>query len=66
MLGDLIRDRGREGRRGYTLPRLDVEETNLDEILPEKARRKERPKLPEVDEPTSSVTTPTSPATSGA
>jgi glycine dehydrogenase subunit 2 len=52
MLGDLIRDRGREGRRGYTLPRLDVEETNLDEVLPEKARRKERPKLPEVDEPT--------------
>src|SRR5918911_4041024 len=52
MLGDLIRDKGREGRRGYTLPRLDVEETNLDEILPKKARRKERPKLAEVDEPT--------------
>jgi glycine dehydrogenase subunit 2 len=52
MLGNLIRDRGREGRRGYTLPRLDVEETNLDEILPKKARRKDRPKLAEVDEPT--------------
>jgi glycine dehydrogenase subunit 2 len=52
MLGDLIRDKGREGRRGYTLPKLDVEETNLDEVLPEKARRKEKPKLAEVDEPT--------------
>src|ERR687894_1683659 len=49
---DLIRDKGREGRRGYTLPRLDVEETNLDEVLPKKARRKEKPRLPEVDEPT--------------
>src|SRR5919107_5907173 len=52
MLGDLIRDKGREGRRGYTLPRLDVEETNLDEVLPKKARRKAKPRLPEVDEPT--------------
>src|ERR687893_1191329 len=52
MLGNLIRDKGREGRRGYTLPKLDVEETNLDEVLPKKARRKEKPKLAEVDEPT--------------
>jgi glycine dehydrogenase subunit 2 len=52
MLGNLIRDKGREGRRGYTLPKLDVEETNLDEVLPEKARRKEKPRLAEVDEPT--------------
>ena len=52
MLGNLIRDKGREGRRGYTLPRLDVEETNLDEVLPKKARRKEKPRLPETDEPT--------------
>ncbi len=48
----LIRDKGREGRRGYTLPKHDVEETNLDEVLPKKARRKEKPKLAEVDEPT--------------
>jgi glycine dehydrogenase subunit 2 len=52
MLGNLIRDKGREDRRGYTLPKLDVEETNLDEVLPEKARRKEKPRLAEVDEPT--------------
>jgi len=52
MLGNLIRDKGRDGRRGYTLPKLDVEETNLDEVLPKKARRKEKPRLPETDEPT--------------
>src|SRR5215212_5038433 len=51
MLGNLIRDKGREGRRGYTLPKLDVAETNLDEVLPKKARRKEKPRLAEVDEP---------------
>jgi glycine dehydrogenase subunit 2 len=52
MLGNLIRDKGREGRRGYTLPKLDVEETKLDEVLPEKSVRKEKPRLAEVDEPT--------------
>jgi glycine dehydrogenase subunit 2 len=52
MLGNLIRDKGREGRRGYTLPKRDVEQTNLDEVLPERARRKEKPRLAEVDEPT--------------
>jgi glycine dehydrogenase subunit 2 len=52
MLGNLIRDKGREGRRGYTLPRLDVEETKLDDVLPETSIRKERPRLAEVDEPT--------------
>src|ERR687895_96396 len=52
MLGNLIRDKGREGRRGYTLPKLDVEETSLDEVLPKKILRKERPRLAEVDEPT--------------
>ncbi|MGF1473279.1 MAG: aminomethyl-transferring glycine dehydrogenase subunit GcvPB [Rubrobacteraceae bacterium] len=48
----LIKDRGREGRRGYTLPGLDVERTKLEEAVPEEARRQEKPGLPEVDEPT--------------
>ncbi len=52
MLGDLIRDKGREGRRGFTLPRLDVEKTDLSKVLPKKALRKEKPALAEVDEPT--------------
>jgi glycine dehydrogenase subunit 2 len=49
---NLIRDKSREGRRGYALPSLDVEKTNLEEILPEKALREEKPGLAEVDEPT--------------
>jgi glycine dehydrogenase subunit 2 len=52
MLGNLIRDKGREGRRGFTLPKLDVEETSLEEVVPEKSLRAEKPKLAEVDEPT--------------
>ncbi len=48
----LIRDKGREGRRGYTLPKLDVEKTELSEVLPKEALRKEKPHLAEVDEPT--------------
>ena len=52
MLGNLIRDKGREGRRGYTLPRFDVEKVDLKKILPENALRKEKPRLAEVDEPT--------------
>src|ERR671933_1586179 len=52
MLGNLIRDKGREGRRGYTLPRSDVEKTDLKKILPENTLRKEKPRLAEVDEPT--------------
>ncbi|HEX2729704.1 MAG TPA: aminomethyl-transferring glycine dehydrogenase subunit GcvPB, partial [Rubrobacteraceae bacterium] len=52
MLGNLIRDRGRDGRRGYTLPKPDVEMKKLEDVLPKKALRKEKPKLAEVDEPT--------------
>src|SRR5919206_930548 len=52
MLGDLIRDKGREGRRGYTLPKLEGEKSNLEEFLPKTALRKENPRLAEVDEPT--------------
>ncbi|MEW6636576.1 MAG: aminomethyl-transferring glycine dehydrogenase subunit GcvPB, partial [Actinomycetota bacterium] len=52
MLGSLIRDKGRPGRRGFTLPRPDVERTDLAEVIPKKALRGERPDLPEVDEPT--------------
>ncbi|HEX6710730.1 MAG TPA: aminomethyl-transferring glycine dehydrogenase subunit GcvPB, partial [Rubrobacter sp.] len=49
---NLIRDKGREGRRGYTLPKPDVETKKLEKILPKKALRKEKPGLAEVDEPT--------------
>jgi glycine dehydrogenase subunit 2 len=52
MLDSLIRDKGREGRRGYTLPRFDVERVSLEKVLPKQALRKEKPRLAEVDEPT--------------
>jgi len=49
---DLIRDKGRKGRRGYTLPRFDVERVSLEKVLPTQALRKKEPRLAEVDEPT--------------
>jgi glycine dehydrogenase subunit 2 len=49
---NLIRDKGREGRRGYTLPKPDVEAKEPESILPESVLRKEKPRLAEVDEPT--------------
>ncbi|MBA2619230.1 MAG: aminotransferase class V-fold PLP-dependent enzyme, partial [Rubrobacter sp.] len=52
MLDNLIRTKGREGRRGYTLPNNDVGETSLEKVLPKEALRKEKPRLAEVDEPT--------------
>lgn len=39
-----------EGRRGYKLPKLDVPEVKLEEILPENLIRKEELELPEVSE----------------
>ncbi|MBD0358363.1 MAG: aminomethyl-transferring glycine dehydrogenase subunit GcvPB, partial [Rubrobacter sp.] len=52
MLDSLIRDKGRKGRRGYALPRFDVERVALEKVLPKQTLRKEKPGLPEVDEPT--------------
>jgi glycine dehydrogenase subunit 2 len=51
VLGSLIRDKGRGGRRGYALPKLDVERVDVGKIVPETILRKEKPGLPEVDEP---------------
>ncbi|MDP8900108.1 MAG: aminomethyl-transferring glycine dehydrogenase subunit GcvPB [Actinomycetota bacterium] len=52
MLDNLIRTKGRAGRRGYTLPKNDVDDASLENILPKDALRKEKPRLAEVDEPT--------------
>src|SRR4028118_1333645 len=50
---ELIFDRSQTGRVGYRLPKLDVEETNLDEILPAVLRRDDDlegvPEVSEVD-----------------
>src|SRR5215213_1172537 len=49
----LIFERSQGGRVGYSLPKLDVEETNLDEILPAELRRDDDlegvPEVSEVD-----------------
>ena len=50
---DLIFERSQTGRIGYRLPKLDVEETNLDDILPAELRRTDDldgvPEVSEVD-----------------
>ncbi len=48
---NLIFERSQTGRVGYKLPKLDVEETNLDEILPADLRREDDLEgVPEVSE----------------
>ncbi len=50
---ELIFDRSQTGRVGYCLPKLDVEETNLDELIPLELRREDDlegvPEVSEVD-----------------
>src|SRR6476469_7414275 len=46
----LIFELSREGRVGYSLPELDVEDIDLSELLPEESIRKEAAELPEVSE----------------
>ena len=49
----LIFDRSQTGRVGYRLPKLDVEETNLDDLIPADLRRDDDlegvPEVSEVD-----------------
>jgi glycine dehydrogenase subunit 2 len=47
----LIKDRSRAGRRGYKLPVFDVERVGLEDVIPKRHLRTEKPDLPEVDEP---------------
>ena len=46
----LIFERSQTGRVGYALPKLDVEETNIDYIIPALLRRDDLDGLPEVSE----------------
>ncbi|PIU44330.1 MAG: glycine dehydrogenase (aminomethyl-transferring) [Ignavibacteriales bacterium CG07_land_8_20_14_0_80_59_12] len=50
MLEPLIYERSRHGRRGATLPALDVPEQPVDSLIPRGALRTEGPRLPEVSE----------------
>ncbi|UMZ73972.1 aminomethyl-transferring glycine dehydrogenase subunit GcvPB [Natranaerofaba carboxydovora] len=47
---DVIFTKSKEGKKGYSLPALDVENVELNEIIPEDMIRKETPNLPEVSE----------------
>lgn len=46
----LIFELSKKGRRGYTLPALDVEKRDISNLIPTKILRKEPPELPEVSE----------------
>ena len=46
----LIFEISRPGRRGYTLPGLDVEKRSIDSLIPPELRRKKKPNLPEISE----------------
>lgn len=46
----LIFEQSKPGRIGYSLPEMDVPETDLNELLPEGYLREEEPELPEVSE----------------
>jgi len=46
-----IFQKGAPGRRAFTCPALDVPEVDVSRLLPERLRRAEPPRLPEVSEP---------------
>lgn len=50
MSTKLIFERSKKGRKGYTLPRLDVPDINISDCIPDKFLRKADAQLPEVSE----------------
>ena len=46
----LLIEKSRTGRKGYTLPKLDVPELRIDSLIPAESLRKNQPNLPEVSE----------------
>ncbi len=46
----LIIELSKEGRKGYSLPKNDIENLSADELIPEKMKRNTQPDLPEVYE----------------
>lgn len=46
----LIFEKGSIGRKGYSLPANDIEERAIEDLIPERFRRKNRPGLPELSE----------------
>ncbi len=50
MDNKLIFEKGSIGRKGYSLPAKDIEEKSIEDLIPERFRRKNRPGLPELGE----------------
>jgi glycine dehydrogenase subunit 2 len=50
VMEKLIFEKSKPGRKGYTMPELDVPVTDLKDSLPDKFIRKDQPELPEVSE----------------
>jgi glycine dehydrogenase subunit 2 len=50
-LARTIFEKGAPGRRAFTCPALDVPVVDIGELLPERLRRKQPPRLPEASEP---------------
>ncbi len=50
MKEPLIFELSKSGRKGYTLPKLDVEAKPIEDLIPSKLLRKESPHLPELNE----------------
>ncbi len=46
----LIFELSKKGKKGYTLPKLDIEEKKLEELIPSHLIRKSQPDLPELSE----------------
>lgn len=51
MREPLIFELSKPGRRGYELPRLDLPEVRVSDLIPEGYLRRDPPRLPEVSEP---------------
>ncbi len=46
-----LKEESKIGKRGYSLPKLDVERREINEFIPENFIRDKKPELPEVSEP---------------
>uniref|UniRef100_A0A7C4U7C3 Probable glycine dehydrogenase (decarboxylating) subunit 2 n=1 Tax=candidate division WOR-3 bacterium TaxID=2052148 RepID=A0A7C4U7C3_UNCW3 len=48
---EILKELSKEGKKGYRLSVLDVPEKRLNQLIPEKFLRKEKPGIPEISEP---------------
>src|SRR5690554_4768730 len=51
MKNKLVFEMSKPGKKGYSLPTLDVDEMDLGDLIPKKLLRDKAPNLPELSEP---------------